>query len=420
MFLNDIKGVKIVKDNGKEFILSFASKYELKHNSFLQDQLKYYHSANSPKKIYDIKCLCNDVDMSCKNTSYYFLANFPNNSHKHKIDCIYYNHLEELFDKDDKYKKNIFQKTNLINYSKATTKEIQENQEKESHRANTYYNFCRDLLSQSMIMAFHIKNKEVKYRQNIMYPNYNLFLNCLDSLCGKNSLLKDESIKNSLADYHSFYYGIVDDKFISKLATGQNSYEIVLPVVKKNYSNNNKTFMGYSIENKKCNIKHYTLKSAADNVKIFENYVNAPYFFTAILKHNKNAPSDVVRLFLKPIFYDKEYLVFVDSGYERSYAEKLIENRTPFFKPFLNSCYYKLKTDFTNYINEKDEYKKAPLQYLPDFLEFYKDKIEIVEVADLDDPQYLKALDRKIKYYDEVSKITNQLYQSKIIKGNII
>ncbi|MDX4028352.1 hypothetical protein [Aliarcobacter skirrowii] len=420
MFLNDIKGVKIVKDSGKEFILSFASKYELKHNSFLQDQLKYYHSANSPKKIDDIKCLCNDVDMACKNTSYYFLANLPNNSHKHRTDCIYFNHQEELVDKDDKYKKNIFEKTKLIDFSRATKKEIEDEYIKENHRINTYYNFCRDLLSDAMIKAFHIKNKEIKNREDITYPNYNLFLNCLDSLCGKNSLLKDESIKNSLADYHSFYYGIVDDKFISKLATGQNSYEIVLPVVKKNYSNNNKTFMGYSIENKKCNIKHYTLKSAAELVKIFENYVNTPYFFTAVLKHNKNAPSDVVRLFLKPIFYDKEYLVFVDSGYERLYAKKLIENKIPFFKPFLNSCYYKLRTDFTNYMNDKNESKKAFLQYLPDFIEFSKDKIEIVEVSGYDNLEYLRLLDRKIKHYDEVSKNSNNLYGSKIVDGSLL
>lgn len=406
-----MKGLKLKRNNQDDLLIGFKTKFELKNNSFYQDVLKKYHSYYK-KEGARLECLCNSVDMACKMTSYYFLSNLPNNSHKHNKDCIYYEHLENLTDSDDKYKPLIF-KEPILNFSNATKLEINEYNQKESHRKNTYNNFCTDMISEAVSIAFNIKNKNVESRANLSYPNYQEFLKSFNMLINNSKLLPNGSIYNSLDEYYKFAYGVIDYDFITQLQDKQKEYDIFLPIIKKQYDENKKC-NGYDKATINCKINFYTLKAASELVKIFNNYISGPYFFMVIYKQNKDNKK-VIRLFLHPVYFDNENIVFVDSGYERKYAKKLLENKVPFIKPITDSCFYKVNGKFVNYQKEDLTFRRIALQFLPDFIEFSENKIDIVEVSGYDNVEYKNLMDRKIKHYENEAVKSNGLYKPKVV-----
>ncbi|MCG3655412.1 hypothetical protein L5F23_01685 [Aliarcobacter butzleri] len=410
-----MKGIKLIRKNQDDLQIGFKTKFELKKNEFYQDILKSYHSYYK-KEGAKLECLCNNVDMACKKTSYYFLSNLPNNSNKHSEDCIYYEHLEDLTDSEDKYKSLIF-KEPILNFSTATQKEKDEYNQKESHRKNTYVNFCTDMISEAMSIAFNRKNKDMESRANLSYPNYQDFLNSFDRLINNNELLPNGSIRKSLDKYYNFCYGVVDYDFISQLQD-KKDYDIYLPTVKKLYDGNMK-FIEYGKGTINCKINFYTLRAASELVKNFNNYISGPYFFMAIYKQNKDNKK-IVRLFLHPVYFDNDSIVFVDSGYERKYAKNLLENKVPFMKPITDSCFYKINGRFVNYEKEDSNFTRASLQFLPDFIEFSENKIDIVEVSGYDNAEYQNLMDRKIKHYKNESVKSNGLYQVKVVNGSAL
>lgn len=407
-----MKGLKLIRKNQDDLQIGFKTKFELKKNEFYQDILKSYHSYYK-KEGAKLECLCNNVDMACKKTSYYFLSNLPNNSNKHSEDCIYYEHLEDLTDSEDKYRSLIF-KEPILKFSTATQKEKDEYNQKESHRKNTYVNFCTDMISEAMSIAFNRKNKDMESRANLSYPNYQDFLNSFDRLINNNELLPNGSIRKSLDKYYNFCYGVVDYDFISQLQD-KKDYDIYLPTVKKLYDGNMK-FIEYGKGTINCKINFYTLRAASELVKNFNNYISGPYFFMAIYKQNKDNKK-IVRLFLHPVYFDNDSIVFVDSGYERKYAKNLLENKVPFMKPITDSCFYKINGRFVNYEKEDSNFTRASLQFLPDFIEFSENKIDIVEVSGYDNAEYQNLMDRKIKHYENESVKSNGLYQVKVVNG---
>lgn len=407
-----MKGLKLIRKNQDDLQIGFKTKFELKKNEFYQDILKSYHSYYK-KEGAKLECLCNNVDMACKKTSYYFLSNLPNNSNKHSEDCIYYEHLEDLTDSEDKYRSLIF-KEPILKFSTATQKEKDEYNQKESHRKNTYVNFCTDMISEAMSIAFNRKNKDMESRANLSYPNYQDFLNSFDRLINNNELLPNGSIRKSLDKYYNFCYGVVDYDFISQLQD-KKDYDIYLPTVKKLYDGNMK-FIEYGKGTINCKINFYTLRAASELVKNFNNYISGPYFFMAIYKQNKDNKK-IVRLFLHPVYFDNDSIVFVDSGYERKYAKNLLENKVPFMKPITDSCFYKINGRFVNYEKEDSNFTRASLQFLPDFIEFSENKIDIVEVSGYDNAEYQNLMDRKIKHYKNESVKSNGLYQVKVVNG---
>ncbi|MDN5061803.1 hypothetical protein O8C86_08165 [Aliarcobacter butzleri] len=408
-----MKGLKLIRKNQDDLQIGFKTKFELKKNEFYQDILKSYHSYYK-KEGAKLECLCNNVDMACKKTSYYFLSNLPNNSNKHSEDCIYYEHLEDLTDSEDKYRSLIF-KEPILNFSTATQKEKDEYNQKESHRKNTYVNFCTDMISEAMSIAFNRKNKDMESRANLSYPNYQDFLNSFDRLINNNELLPNGSIRKSLDKYYNFCYGVVDYDFISQLQDKQKEYDLYLPTVKKLYDGNMK-FIEYGKATINCEINFYTLRATSELVKNFNNYISGPYFFMAIYKQNKENKK-IVRLFLHPVYFDNDSIVFVDSGYERKYAKNLLENKVPFMKPITDSCFYKINGRFVNYEKEDSNFTRASLQFLPDFIEFSENKIDIVEVSGYDNAEYQNLMDRKIKHYKNESVKSNGLYQVKVVNG---
>lgn len=411
-----MKGLKIEQEDKEDLLLGFKSKIELKNNDFFQSLLKRYYDKSKSEGA-KLKCLCNDVDMSCKFTSYFFLSNLPNNSYRHLEDCIFYEHLENVTDKDDKYRSLILSKPK-INFLTATNQEKKDFENKESHRNNTYVNFCTDIISIAISKSFNYRNKNIQSRGDMIYPSYKEFLNAYSFLLNNNELLQKGSIKESLEPYHDFYYGVIEYDCLSQLQTYQKEYDIFLPKVKKSYDENRK-FLDYEVVNINCKIKYNQLLSAARLVKNFENYINPPYFFMAVVKKNKNS-KDVVRLFFHPVYFDNNHLVFVDSGYERKYAKKLIGEDIPFIKPISDSCFYKLNGNFVNYQKEGDNPKRAFLQYLPDFIEFANDKIDIVEVSGYDNIEYQNLMERKIKHYQNESLKSRGLYQVKVVNGKFL
>ncbi|MCT7633760.1 hypothetical protein, partial [Aliarcobacter butzleri] len=62
-------------------------------------------------------------------------------------------------------------------------------------------------------------------------------------------------------------------------------------------------------------------------------------------------------------------------------------------------------------------FTRASLQFLPDFIEFSENKIDIVEVSGYDNAEYQNLMDRKIKHYENESVKSNGLYQVKVVNG---
>ena len=271
------------------------------------------------------------------------------------------------------------------------------------------------MISEAMSIAFNRKNKDMESRANLSYPNYQDFLNSFDRLINKNELLPNGSIRKSLDKYYNFYYGVVDYDFITQLQDKQKEYDIYLPTVKKLYDEDMK-FIEYGKGTINCKINFYTLRAASELVKNFNNYISGPYFFMAVYKQNKDNKK-IVRLFLHPVYFDNDSIVFVDSGYERKYAKNLLENKVPFMKPITDSCFYKINGRFVNYEKEDSNFTRASLQFLPDFIEFSENKIDIVEVSGYDNAEYQNLMDRKIKHYENESVKSNGLYQVKVVNG---
>ena len=60
----------------------------------------------------------------------------------------------------------------------------------------------------------------------------------------------------------------------------------------------------------------------------------------------------------------------------------MLENKVPFIKPITDSCFYKVNGKFVNYQKEDLTFRRIALQFLPDFIEFSENKIDIVEVSE--------------------------------------
>lgn len=411
-----MSGIKISQDDREDLFLGFKSKIELKKNVFYQKVLQDYHGSLK-KEGAELSCTCNDVVMACKYTSYYFLSNLPNNSNSHKESCMYYEHLEELTDNEDKYKPLIFQEP-IIDFSKSSQKQIEENNKKEAHRRNTYNNFCIDMISEAYSKAFNFKNKGLENRADLSYPNYNDVLRAFNILIKKNELLSTQSINESLNDYYSFSYGLLNYDFISQLEKKEKEYEIILSAVKNKFSDDRR-FLGYETKEIECKINFHTLKASTDLVKNFGAYIKPPYFYMAVYRQFKDYKK-IVRLFLYPVYFDEQYMVLVDSGYERKYAKYLVKNNIPFIKPITDGCFYKISGKLVNYENKYKVQKRAFLQYLPDFIEFKKDNIYITEVGGYDNPEYQLSMNRKLNHYENESKKSNKLYIGKKVDGKTI
>lgn len=421
--LNNGANIEYLKNN-IQTSLFFNSKIELKESTYIQNILaKIDNNAVKGKDFLKCNCIPDKVDMYLShrldeksNRKIFFLANLPNNGHKHSSNCLFYNHIEKLTDSNEKYRDLIFKDLEYLDYSKADEKIIEEHKEKNNHRKNTFNNFCTDFIGQSMSIAFNRINSLATKREDLKNPTYKDFLFSFGILMNKNELLSDGSIKKSLDSSSSFYYGIIEKSFLEILNNNnEKNYKITLPVVKKHFEDGK--FSNYFIEDIDVKINRNTLESTAQLVKNFDRYITTPYFFIAIVKKNQFGKR-IVRFYIKPVYSDEKYLVFVDSGYERNYAHKLIQNNIPFIKPIQNSCFNRVKKDFVNYERSENVYKRAFLQFIPDFIEFSKDEITITEVSGYTDEKYLSHLDRKEKHYLKESQKSKGLYKFKKIIGS--
>lgn len=275
------------------------------------------------------------------------------------------------------------------------------------------------MISETNAKSFNSTNQNIQERENIQNITVNSFIEAFDGLANNNSLLERGSIKDSLAPYYMFDYGFIDNiDLISKKGTVKE-HIVNFQVVNKNWKqeNDKRIFDGYGRKNKEFIVNDKLLENSLNLVKSFDSYISAPYFFMCVSKYNKDKRIEMVRLFLHPVAIYKEHLAFVDSNYERIYAEHLIENSVPFIKPVLHGCFYKIGKKFVNYTRENGDEKRAFLQYLPDFIEFEKEHIQIVEVSGYDNEDYQNLMNRKIEYYKKESVKSKGLYQSKIIIG---
>ena len=180
---------------------------------------------------------------------------------------------------------------NYLDFSKATEEETKEYNEKNAHRKNTFNSFCIDMISESISKAFNISNSGTKERDKLVYPKCKTFLNCFSYLINNNIFLSKGSIKDSLDEKSSFYYGVIEDNILEQLNEFKKEYSIILPSIKKEFNDEGK-FINYKILDFNFNISKRNLESTAQLVKNFNHFIKHPYFFMAVVK--KNRSEDVV------------------------------------------------------------------------------------------------------------------------------
>ena len=420
---NFSNGVELKYIENDEIVsMYFNSKYELRNNSYLQKILSEI-LIEKEKGVNYLKCNCNDtkVNMSIRQNSeskIFYLANLPNNGYNHSIDCIYYNHLENLIDSNDRYKDLIFKELEYLNFKKSSQTEIINHTIKDKHRKKTFNNFCMDFISQSMSMSFYRVNSKATKREELKYPSFDDFLMSFSLLMDNNNLMSNSSIKDNLDSDSTFNYGLIKQDIFNQSKELENEQVVLnLPIIKKQFDVS-KNFKGYYQQEIKVYSNKKTIEETQKLVQIFNNFISPPYFFIAIIKKNSKGFNRLVRFYIKPIYYDMNYLVFVDSGFERNYAKKLILEKIPFIKPLQNSCFNVIKKDFVNYKRGQNVYKRAFLQFLPDFIEFLPQNIVITEVSGYTDNSYIQHLNRKKEHYLKECNKSKGLYKYNEVIGS--
>lgn len=426
MFLSKLRGIEISLHNQDIKTLYFSSKNELKENSYYQSVLKKYYNQHQENKKVKLRCICQDnsftkekekdeLILSCKNiNNNYFISNTPSSSQKHWEGCLFSKGFEDLTDSDGKYKDIIFKNPDYINFKNSNEDEIEAWETRRRLRTLVYYSFCIDLISQSMSKAFNRVNSNSNSREEMNQPNYIDFIKSFESILENNNILQKNSISNSLDEYTNLDYGVIYEDILSKKDTGP-TIEIELPITLKRMQkeDDNKEFPFYYNKKLKHSISQYALNEVS-TAHIHSNITRGPYFFIATTRQSKDIKK-IIRLFLVPIALHQGKIAFIETIRERNYATELINKKIPFIKPIQSSCFSKVSKRFVNYIDRRGYDKRAYMERIPNFIEFEKDKINIVDIDENCGEFCDDFLNKKEEQYlKEVAK-SNGLYQYKKI-----
>ena len=131
------------------------------------------------------------------------------------------------------------------------------------------------------------------------------------------------------------------------------------------------------------------VKIAIKRLKIFNNFIQPPYFVIASVSKGL-----AVRLFVYPIFFnvEKGQIAFIESENEREMTRKLFAANRTFFKPI---------SDEHNRLNKK-KFPYFHSQYRPDFFVFNVDNILAIELSGFDTQEYMDQLKDKEKDYRQI------------------
>ena len=356
----------LVKNQNGDF-----SKYELESRSelssvFYQSLLSEHHLAGRV-----IKCGCSpkkELWLSVVSRGGFFLRTFPKITQAHEDDCIFSNNASEFYDEET-------QTYSLSIFKEPTKSEADENSSNAMKRimakATTFNSFCIDWISSANAFAFNIANKENdRYVQNYTYENFKYGLNKSDIKISKIGSI--ENIKEC-SDFFLFKGVTFDD--IAKYDDSdddKSTAEIQFP--------DSKYIMKSTIKRVKIAIKR---------LKIFNNFIQPPYFVIASVSKGL-----AVRLFVYPIFFnvEKGQIAFIESENEREMTRKLFAANRTFFKPI---------SDEHNRLNKK-KFPYFHSQYRPDFFVFNVDNILAIELSGFDTQEYMDQLKDKEKDYRQI------------------
>uniref|UniRef100_UPI00112FA095 hypothetical protein n=1 Tax=Campylobacter concisus TaxID=199 RepID=UPI00112FA095 len=330
----------------------FESRSELS-SIFYQSLLSKYHLAGRV-----IKCGCNpkkELWMSVVSRGGLFLRTFPKITQTHEDECIFSNTASELYDEET-------QTYSLSLFKEPTKSEADENSSNAMKRimakATTFNSFCIDWISSANAFAFNIANKgNDRYIPNYTYENFRYGLNKSDikiSKIGSIENIKDRSdfflFKGITFDDLTKYDDSDDDKSIAEIHFQDSKY-IIKSTVKR-------------------------VKIAIKRLKIFNNFIQPPYFVIASVSRNL-----AVRLFVCPVFFsaEKEQIAFIESENERDMARKLFAANRTFFKSV---------SDEHNRLSKK-KFPYFRSQYRPDFFVFGESNILVVELSGFDTQEYI-------------------------------
>lgn len=346
-------------------------KYELESRSelssiFYQSLLSKYHLAGRV-----IKCGCNpkkELWLSVVSRGGFFLRTFPKITQTHEDECIFSNTASDLYNEET-------QTYSLSLFKEPTKSEADENSSNAMKRimakATTFNSFCIDWISSANVFAFNIANKKNdRYIQNYTYKNFRYGLDKSDikiSKIGSIENIKDRSdfflFKGITFDDLTKYDDNDDDKSIAEIHF-QDSEDIIKSTIKR-------------------------VKIAIKRLKIFNNFIQPPYFVIASVSKDL-----AVRLFVYPVFFsvEKEQIAFIESENERDMARRLFAANRTFFKSV---------SDEHNRLNKK-KFPYFRSQYRPDFFVFGEGNILVVELSGFDTQEYIDQLKDKEKDYRQI------------------
>ena len=424
LILEDKKfGLIFIFKDGAKKIRHVKSKSHLEDNEDLQKVLEKFRAEDSVNRK-SIKCLCIPqknlyLSAKMKSNGKYYIQNYKGNA-QHNISCPFYKG-DSLFNVDNRsYSNKIFMDTEDFKSLGDKTHRNQFGETEESTRRRlTYYNFCRDTIEEAVVHSFNATNKETIKREELKNFSSNLFWEKLKEKIGDAT----ENIRPP--EGHELIYGVIREKnFLSEMLDNNKEEESIVVTVEK-YT----CYKNIGLELKNYNIKIRRLKITKNLIVNFKNTINPPYFFIGVSKKGeggikgkrKHRKPELIRLFIHPIHYDNQHIAFVESGYERLYAKSLFEKKTPFLKPMSGNEHYRIKKELRNYTyydktNQTETSKALFLKYRPDFIEFYKDHLLLVEVSGYDNKEYTEHLEVKSKYYKRLED-TIEIVRYKEIKG---
>lgn len=370
-----------------------TSKEELK-SAFFQnifDKIRYKREETKESRV--VKCGCiNDKNIwlsPTKKGNFLYLKTFRN-SPNHNEECIFYDKNREFYEEDKGYNLKIFEETKPKKYNEKLN-EYGETLTETSKRV-TFYSFCIDWIKKANIFSFNLVNKDSNfYLQNY---NYKTFISCFKKvdlhIRDKENTISYDNLSD-LGIYCSF--GIINN-------------------IDYNFSDFDKEKIVEIVNNKDKTIKvtQRRLFIAMKNIKNYSNYKQPPYFYIAII----NKYGVAVRLYLMPILYQNDYITFVESNFERKYAQMLLDNKKVFLKPLADEYSYLKRSkapDIDNFTGHR-----------PDFFIFDKNKISIIEVCGYkNDKNYMQELQEKEQEYSDIIshyKNNNIIFDYKRVNGD--
>jgi hypothetical protein len=348
-------------------IFRFRVKEELQNPQF-QKVLK-----TAKENHLDVFCLCNDVKMQIKRLNdRFYLSSFPNRKKHHSIFCEFYG-LAYDFYKKEKDKIIILNINLFLNSNKKAPQKSFLN--KEIKKFIRFSSLILNLLDKSYSEAFNFKNRgKDRTSGNLQNPEFKLVL----KIFVRNFI--NLKMRNGYDFYKTFKEVGLNFKVGKVYYYGEDFIKT-------------KTYFKDEYKTETIKIKEDILKKALKNTQIFKNKITTPYFFFLVKKKRT-----VQRLFLYPVV-ESDYFLPIESEFEREKVKKFSEKYCVYKPILVDSINLILTKKYSKIYNKNNN-----LVPRPDLFVFTKDEIVIVEIAGMENDDYIQRLIEKEQFYKSLEK----------------